>query len=564
MLASIMTQSKSTSNVYGHSDNDIGSNSNGNNNNYNNSYGIGSPDTYTNNTYNGSPGLNSYKKSGNSRRFNNLSKRTMNSSVKSSTSVTTTASILPKHRRTSSFDRTLNKSKSQPNNNNDENGNPLPPPKIPKYVNLQKGISKPGHGDRKNKAQSTVITSKARVRKRHSLSSNGSQHSKNDSGGGGVGYDQSGLSIQNRLKNFKASFDDIKVNELDVCGTEALMAQMNDGTECLRFFSEALSTFATQQKKQANAMLKLFEKSKKRYAQMEGMPNFTFTMELVHQLLEETVRRESEFASFLDSSCIPMIHKLEKDCEREWQRIHTQSKKELKSIQQTKNNLIKLQKQTKNAISSVQKARLNQQKESKNSGMNSAGSGLGAGKANFKKMINNVQSKAGGVSGLSVGGLGGLGGGGGSELDVSYDKAKKMDKQLKSSIIEYGKARDMYVNKQNRNKQDIVNMEHCRVGTMLQVFRQMASKQENVMNNKTITELQSDILVKTSQMDAKYEVQKFVQECVERHGRWEPAVPPVTQFYQNVNSKEFEYRDMFYSVDDAIRFVCICVYLLYF
>ncbi len=86
---------------------------------------------------------------------------------------------------------------------------------------------------------------------------------------------------------------------------------MHEGSECLKHFHQALTTFAKQQQTQFATFLKLFKKSKSRYAQLDIIQIFFYCIQLIHTLLEETVKQSAEFAKFIQMSCLPMISELE-------------------------------------------------------------------------------------------------------------------------------------------------------------------------------------------------------------------------------------------------------------
>merc|ERR550525_902411 len=143
-----------------------------------------------------------------------------------------------------------------------------------------------------------------------------------------------------------AGFDDATLNKIDDCNLEALMGTMHEGSECLKHFQKAMSTFATQQQKQCNTFLKLFTKSKSRYAQIQSMPQFYSAVSLVHELLEETVRQSAEFAKFIEKSCLPMIEEVDKQCTIKYQEPYKMSKHDDKKFSDIKNEVLKARKAT--------------------------------------------------------------------------------------------------------------------------------------------------------------------------------------------------------------------------
>ena len=67
------------------------------------------------------------------------------------------------------------------------------------------------------------------------------------------------------------------------------------------------------------------------------------------------------------------------------------------------------------------------------------------------------------------------------------------------------------------DKQTILNMEYFRVNSMLQVFKKLVSKQQQIINDDVILRLQADIVEKVSVFDVKQEIGRFVQEMLSIH-----------------------------------------------
>ena len=122
------------------------------------------------------------------------------------------------------------------------------------------------------------------------------------------------------------------LDDIDKCNMEHLMGALHEGTECLKNFKNALEKFTKSQQTQCANFLKLFKKSKKRYAQMDQMPNFFGAIALVHSLLEETVKQSAEFAKFIQLQCLPMIKSLDNQCDHKYKQIYGAKKEQDKKL----------------------------------------------------------------------------------------------------------------------------------------------------------------------------------------------------------------------------------------
>ena len=71
------------------------------------------------------------------------------------------------------------------------------------------------------------------------------------------------------------------------------------------------------------------------------MPNFFYCTQLIHTLLEETVKQSAEFAKFIQISCLAMISELEKQCNDKYKEIYHTTKAEDKKLWELKHNFAK-------------------------------------------------------------------------------------------------------------------------------------------------------------------------------------------------------------------------------
>ena len=137
-----------------------------------------------------------------------------------------------------------------------------------------------------------------------------------------------------------------------------------------------------------------------------------------------------------------------------------------------------------------------------------------------------------------------------ASIQSTYVMAKNKELAFKQRVIEFEDVRRSYIENRNLGKQDIIDMEHFRVGTMLSVVQKIINKQQSVypsvnFQNKVFT-LQNDIRNKTATMNAKDVILQFIESNVETFGQWvEPE--PIKALL------EVEYRDMFYSIEDAME-----------
>merc|ERR1712130_76392 len=167
-----------------------------------------------------------------------------------------------------------------------------------------------------------------------------------------------------------AGFNEATLDKIDSANIESLLECMHEGSECLRHFENALTVFAKQQQTQCANFLKLFKKSKSRYAQMDTMPSFFSAISLIHSLLEETVKQSAEFAKFIQIHCLPMIHELEVQCDDKYKEIEHVKKTEDKRLSDIKVETEKLHKSTRAAAQKVviHRARMDEKEEVYNYG----------------------------------------------------------------------------------------------------------------------------------------------------------------------------------------------------
>merc|ERR1712190_327435 len=124
---------------------------------------------------------------------------------------------------------------------------------------------------------------------------------------------------------------------------------LHEGSECLKSFKNALEKFAKQQQTACATFLKIFKKSKKRYAQMDQMPNFFGAISLVHELFEETVKQSAEFAKFIQLQCLPMIKSLDNQCDHKYKQIYNAKKDQDKKLNDLQADVNKYRKASKSA-----------------------------------------------------------------------------------------------------------------------------------------------------------------------------------------------------------------------
>ncbi|ETO13644.1 hypothetical protein RFI_23724 [Reticulomyxa filosa] len=80
-------------------------------------------------------------------------------------------------------------------------------------------------------------------------------------------------------------------------------------------------------------------------------------MKLVHQMIEEILGHQKEFAQFLDTSVLSIVGNLEKTCEREYESICNRKKASDKNLKKLKNEAAKMRKETSDAAENVIKSR---------------------------------------------------------------------------------------------------------------------------------------------------------------------------------------------------------------
>ena len=332
-----------------------------------------------------------------------------------------------------------------------------------------------------------------------------------------------------------AGFEDITLKEIDKCNIEALLACMHEGSECLKHFQNALSTFAKQQQTQCANFLKLFKKSKSRYAQMDTMPNFFYAISLIHSLLEETVKQSAEFAKFIQISCLPMIQELDQQCDQKYKEIYNATKQQDKKLQDSKLDVQKTRKSSKSAAEKVIIARQRNEVQ----------------KQNEKQKRHNPNDKKHNIL-ANVGDMIKAHGSSESTINDAYNYAKEQEKKFKMAVGAYNKQRIDFIKHRNSGKHEIVNMEHFRVDSMLSVFQKIVHQQQKATpltekdrEKNKVYQYQNDIVQHTEAMTAKSVISKFVHLNLETHGEWK--VPEAIE-----STLDVEYRDMFHSIEDAM------------
>ena len=340
--------------------------------------------------------------------------------------------------------------------------------------------------------------------------------------------------IRRYSKNI-AGFGDLTLREIDKCNIEALLACMHEGSECLKHFHTALTTFSKQQQTQCANFLKLFKKSKSRYAQMDTMPNFFYAISLIHSLLEETVKQSAEFAKFIQISCLPMIQELDLQCDQKYKEIYNATKQQDKKLQESKMDVEKMRKSSKNAAEKVIIARQRQEVQEQNEKLKKKNPNHDKKNllANVGDMIKAHQHHE-------------------NSVNDAYLYAKEIEKKFKMSVSDYNQRRMDFIKMRNSGKHEIVNMEHFRVDSMLSVFQKIVHQQQKNFpssdkdkDKNKVYILGKDIVTHTETMTAKSVVSKFVHLNLETHGEWK--VPQAIE-----STLDVEYRDMFHSVEDAM------------
>jgi len=336
-----------------------------------------------------------------------------------------------------------------------------------------------------------------------------------------------------------AGFEDGTLKEIDKTNIEALLACMHEGSECLKNFHTALATFSNQQQTQCANFLKLFRKSKSRYAQMDTMPNFFYAISLIHTLLEETVKQSAEFAKFIQIGCLPMIEELETQCDEKYKEVYSMTKKQEKRLADCRAQAEKMRKASKSAAEKVVIARQRSEVQKSNQQLKSKQSGAGIGM--IKKMGHGHSSAE-------------------STINDAYEAAREQEKKFKLAVSEYNKARTEYMQELNLGKHEIINMEHFRVDSILSVFQKIVYHQQDghaaVDNNddtengkknakSKVYQLQADIMKHTERMTAKDVISKFIHNNIETYGEWKIPEPLEA-------TMDMEYRDMFHSIEDAM------------
>ena len=261
------------------------------------------------------------------------------------------------------------------------------------------------------------------------------------------------------------------------------------------------------------------------------MPNFYYAISLVHNLLEETVKQSAEFAKFIQISCLPMIIELESQCDQKYKEIYNSTKKQEKKLNDTKCEVDKVRKLSKSAAEKVVIARQKNEVQKQNEKIYSTTQSNDV--SNKLKSWTHTFAKNSDTTTKAI--------------NDSYIYAKEMEKKFKMTVSEYNKSRLEYIKNLNDGKQEIVNMEHFRVDSMLSVFQKIVIQQKKTYSQDTnkVILLQNDIKKHTESMKATNVIKKFVNKNIHIHGEWKApeAIEPTL---------DIEYRDMFHSIEDAM------------
>lgn len=261
------------------------------------------------------------------------------------------------------------------------------------------------------------------------------------------------------------------------------------------------------------------------------MPNFTFAMELIHNLLEETLRQQQDFSIFIQNTCLPIISSLNKKCKEKYTEVNYDTKKMAKILMNSQTTVNSIDKKAQTA---AEKAVIARQKS----------------EVMYKPPPSSSTQRLGKLSTLT------------SKLSTSHNSlsveesylnAQQSEKKLKITIAKYNQHRSNFIDSRINGQKEIISTELYRIQSMIGIFQSLVLKQqeitgggENNNSNNKLSIIQKDILLHTTTMNAEHIVQSFINEMLETHGHWD--APKVKHAVLNV-----DYRDMFHSISDAMN-----------